>query len=547
MRLNESLRAVISGNLSGYRCILLASELGICFLSDIIKVMDTANQTPNILIIDDDDGLRYSLKRVLSGRNYDVLEADSGEAGLVVAEQHGPQVILLDNRMPGMSGIEALQHLRCANPNAMIILMTAYGTTQTTIEAMKFGAFDYIMKPFDLKKILALVDAALAASKDLMRSNDLEEPASGLSAEDLEGGIIGSSAAMQQVFKTIGQVAASEVTVMVTGESGTGKELIARAIYQNSLRAQQPYIAVNCAAIPENLIESELFGHEKGAFTGATTQRIGKFELCDCGTIFLDEIGDMALSTQTKILRALQEGEIQRVGSSETIKVNVRMLAATNKPLEEMVKEKTFREDLYYRLNVVRIQLPPLRERMEDVPQLVDFVLKRLARDSKADAKLISPEVLALLAKYPWPGNVRELENMIYRSAVMAQGETILLKDLPQELLQTVAPLPLAKPDVGEESSSDVALPPPVALAELSVAGSAVEPLQMLGGQVEDPFDLVYKQVRRLNGNNVLEHIERGIVSCALAEAGGKQVKAAEILGITRATLRKRIDQYELR
>ena len=508
--------------------------------------MDTANQTPKILIIDDDDGLRYSLKRVLSGRNYDVLEADSGEAGLLVAEQHSPQVILLDNRMPGMSGIEALQHLRCANPNAMIILMTAYGTTQTTIEAMKFGAFDYIMKPFDLKKILALVDAALAASNDLIRSNNLEEPASGLSAEDLEGGIIGSSSAMQQVFKTIGQVAASEVTVMVTGESGTGKELIARAIYQNSLRAQQPYIAVNCAAIPENLIESELFGHEKGAFTGATTQRIGKFELCDGGTIFLDEIGDMALSTQTKILRALQEGEIQRVGSSETIKVNVRMLAATNKPLEEMVKEKTFREDLYYRLNVVRIQLPPLRERMEDVPQLVDFVLKRLARDSKADAKLISPEVLALLAKYLWPGNVRELENLIYRSAVMAQGETILIKDLPQELLQAVALLPVAKPEAVDESSSDVASPP-VALAEPSVAASAVESPQMLGGQVEDPFELVYKQVRRLNGNNVLEHIERGIVSCALAEAGGKQVKAAEILGITRATLRKRMDQYELR
>ena len=225
-----------------------------------------------------------------------------------MAEQHNPQVILLDNRMGGMSGIEALQHLRGINPNAMIILMTAYGTTQTTIEAMKFGAFDYIMKPFDLKKILSLTESALASSQDLDKAAQ-EDTGVRVSPEDIEGGIIGSAPAMQGVFKTIGQVAASDVTVMVTGESGTGKELIARAIFQNSLRSKQPYIAVNCAAIPENLIESELFGHEKGAFTGATNQRIGKFELCDGGTIFLDEIGDMALSTQTKILRALQEGK----------------------------------------------------------------------------------------------------------------------------------------------------------------------------------------------------------------------------------------------
>lgn len=510
--------------------------------------MDTAHKIPKILIIDDDDGLRYSLKRVLSGRNFEVLEAPSGEEGLVMAKEHSPQVILLDNRMKGMSGMEALQHLRGVNPNAMIILMTAYGTTQTTIEAMKFGAFDYIMKPFDLKKILALTDAALASSIDLSRANNLDEQSERVSTEDLEGGIIGSSSAMQTVFKTIGQVAASDVTVMVTGESGTGKELIARAIYQNSLRSQQPYIAVNCAAIPENLIESELFGHEKGSFTGATSQRIGKFELCDGGTIFLDEIGDMALSTQTKILRALQEGEIQRVGSSETIKVKVRMLAATNKPLEEMVKEKTFREDLYYRLNVVRIQLPPLRERMEDVPQLIDFVLKRLARESKADAKLISPEALAVLAKYRWPGNVRELENLIYRSAVMAQGETILIKDLPQEVVVAVGGAPATSAAAKAVEAAAAELPP---VAELPTAVESTttpeEPEQLLGGQLEDPFDVVYKKVRKEEGSNVLEHVERGIIACALAEAGGKQVKAAEILGITRATLRKRIDQYGLR
>ena len=493
--------------------------------------MSTTTITPKVLIIDDDDDLRYSLKRVLSGRQYEVIEAGSGEDGLVKAEKHSPHVILLDNRMSGMSGMEALQHLRGINPNAMIILMTAYGTTQTTIEAMKFGAFDYIMKPFDLKKILTLTESAIAASKGLDKAGK-EEATPSVSKEDIDGGIIGSSSAMQEVFKMIGQVAASDVTVMITGESGTGKELIARAIFQNSLRAQKPYIAVNCAAIPENLIESELFGHEKGSFTGATNQRIGKFELCDGGTIFLDEIGDMALTTQTKILRALQEGEIQRVGSSDTIKVNVRMLAATNKPLEEMVKEKAFREDLYYRLNVVRVQLPPLRERKEDVPQLIEFVLKRLARDSKIGRKTISPEALTLLNQHRWPGNVRELENLIYRSAVLAQGEMILIKDLPQEVVQAIDGGPSA--DTADSSAA---------------AEDINEPLKdevLIGQAISDPSDAVYRDLRERHGNNILEHAERALIARALKESNGKQIKAAEILGMTRATLRKRIDQYDL-
>lgn len=494
------------------------------------------------MIVDDDNDLRYSLKRVLSGRQYEVLEAASGEEGLTMAEKHRPHVILLDNRMGGMSGMEALQHLRGINPNAMIILMTAYGTTQTTIEAMKFGAFDYIMKPFDLKKILSLTESAVAASKDLDKAGK-EETGSAVSKEDVEGGIIGSSSAMQEVFKMIGQVAASDVTVMITGESGTGKELIARAIFQNSLRAKKPYIAVNCAAIPENLIESELFGHEKGSFTGATNQRIGKFELCDGGTIFLDEIGDMALTTQTKILRALQEGEIQRVGSSETIKVKVRMLAATNKPLEEMVKEKTFREDLYYRLNVVRIQLPPLRERKEDVPQLIDFVLKRLARDSKADIKSISPEALALLNQYRWPGNVRELENIIYRSAVLAQGEMILIKDLPQEVVQAIGASMPAAASTATPVSEPAASDDPVETAD---APLPLPEETLLGQPPTDPYDAVYKDLRDTHKTNILEHAERALIARALDESGGKQVKAAEILGMTRATLRKRIDQYDL-
>ena len=498
--------------------------------------MDSKENRPTVLVIDDDDDLRYSLKRVLSGRGYEVVEANSGEAGLDVAKQADPQVILLDNRMPGMSGIEALQHLRGIRPNAMIILMTAYGTTQTTIEAMKFGAFDYIMKPFDLKKILSLTESALAASQDLDKAANgpVAEASPKVSAEDIEGGIIGSSPAMQAVFKTIGQVAASDVTVMITGESGTGKELIARAVYRNSLRASQPYIAVNCAAIPENLIESELFGHEKGSFTGATSQRIGKFELCDGGTIFLDEIGDMALPTQTKILRALQEGEIQRVGSSETIRVNVRMLAATNKPLETMVREKTFREDLYYRLNVVRIQLPALRERREDVPALVDFMLKRLSAERKAQAAMIAPDALALLGRHDWPGNVRELENLVYRSAVMAQGDTILVKDLPDELLDAVG----YRPD-SPGSASDADDP-------AGDGGTSAQGEVEVGAVALDPLGAAYESLRREHSGNLLEHAERAIIARALKECGGKQAKAVDLLGISRATLRKRIDQYGL-
>jgi len=307
------------------------------------------------------------------------------------------------------------------------------------------------------------------------------------------------------------------------------------------LRSQKPYIAVNCAAIPENLIESELFGHEKGSFTGATNQRIGKFELCDSGTIFLDEIGDMALTTQTKILRALQEGEIQRVGSSETIKVDVRMLAATNKPLEAMVEDKTFREDLYYRLNVVRIKLPPLRDRMEDVPLLTDFALKRLKQDRKAHVSAVSPEALATLMKYTWPGNVRELENIIYRSAVMAQSDTILTKDLPREILSAVGAEIPASNAAGPEVAQKVVDGGASACTD-ALGGDAV----LLGAPEEDAFDGAYRHLRSEQGNNILEHAERELIQRALKEAGGKQVKAAEILGMTRSTLRKRIDQYDL-
>jgi len=391
---------------------------------------------PHILVVDDDTEVRYSLNRVLSSQHYRVAEAASGEEGVAAVKRQPPDVVLLDNRMTGMTGLETLQHIRAANPKQLVILMTAYGTAQTAIEAMKFGAFDYVVKPFDPAKVIALVESALSTQADIRSAGGVQPV---INSEDHKEGIVGASGPMQQVFKIIGQVAASDVTVMITGESGTGKELVARSIHRHSHRSGKPFVAINCSAIPENLIESELFGHERGSFTGATAQRLGKFEVCDGGTIFLDEIGDMTATTQTKILRVLQEGEIQRVGSSETLKVNVRVIAATNKDLETLVKEKEFREDLYYRLNVVRLRLPPLRERVEDVPQIVDFFLHNLAKGKKTKARRVSPEALAILCRHNWPGNVRELENMIYRSAVIAQGDAILPKDLPEEVRQSTA------------------------------------------------------------------------------------------------------------
>lgn len=386
---------------------------------------------PRILVIDDDTEVRYSLNRVLSSQQYQVVEAPSGEEGVAAVKKQAPDVVLLDNRMTGMSGLETLQHIRATNPKQLVIFMTAFGTAQTAIEAMKFGAFDYVVKPFDPPKLLALVESALRTQAD-SKSAAGYKPV--INTEEHKEGIIGTSVPMQQVFKIIGQFAASDASVMITGESGTGKELVARSLHRHSHRAAKGFIAVNCAAIPENLIESELFGHERGSFTGATAQRLGKFELCDGGTIFLDEIGDMTPTTQTKILRVLQEGDIQRVGGVETIKVNVRVIAATNKDLEQLVREKKFREDLYYRLNVVRVRLPPLRERAEDVPQIVDFFVQNLAKAKKVKARKVSPEALALFTAYPWPGNVRELENVVYRSAVAATGDTILPKDLPEEV-----------------------------------------------------------------------------------------------------------------
>ena len=521
-----------------------------------------------VLIIDDDAEIRYSLDRVLVGQGLQVISADSGEKGIETAKLEKPTLIFLDNRMGGISGIETLQHLRTAAPQSLVILMTAYGTTQTAIEAMKHGAFDYVLKPFDLAKLKELVSKALKASKDSLNSEDAYEHL--LNSADYAEGIVGSGEKMQQVLKQVGQVAASEATIMITGESGTGKELVARCIHRHSHRSDAPFHAVNCAAIPENLIESELFGHEKGSFTGATEAKAGQFELCHGGTLFLDEIGDMQLPTQTKILRAIQEGEIQRVGATKVKKVDVRLLAATHKNLEEMVQEKTFREDLYYRLNVVRIKTPALRERMEDLPELVDFMLQRLNSEKSTGTAEISKEAMDLLGRYPWPGNVRELENVLHSASVISKGKRILSKDLPATLISEIENKPSS-----ESKSDDKQEAQPSVFAEVHDSGDQtpsvsspskpqddrinfgeknVKDGQEFSGSnapssisIEESFDIAYAHARQNTDRNLIETVEKEIIQRALKECGGNQVKASALLGITRATLRKRIDVFEIR
>jgi nitrogen regulation protein NR(I) len=512
---------------------------------------DLATKQPTILVIDDDAEVRYSLGRVLSSKKYQVVEAASGELG-VAAVKKGPHpdLIFLDIRMSGMSGIEALQHIRSVNPKQLVVLMTAFGTAQTAIEAMKYGAFDYIMKPFDPAKVLTIAENALKAHADMRAVVDYKPT---INSDDYKEGIVGSSPVMQEVFKIIGQVTASDVTVMITGESGTGKELVARSIWKHSHRASKPFIAVNCAAIPDNLIESELFGHEKGSFTGAANQRLGKFELCDGGTIFLDEIGDMALATQTKILRVLQQGEIQRVGGVDTIKVDVRILAATNKDLEEMVKAKTFREDLYYRLNVVRIRMPALRERVDDVPQIVDFCLQNLVKQKKARTSKVSPEAMAVLVRYRWPGNVRELENVIYRSAVIAQGDTILLKDLPAEVREAagvVPSMPATAPVSGSGSASPFEAARTTSAESSALATAQVVAESIASGEpalsVERALDFLHTEFSQ-HAEPIMERLEREMIVRVLAATEGNLLKASEKLGMTRATLRKRVDELGLK
>jgi DNA-binding NtrC family response regulator len=452
-----------------------------------------------ILVVDDEADVAYSFQRVLAEEPVEVVGVTSGLEGLKRLKKEPYDLVLLDVRIGTEHGIEIFRQIRKEHPKQLVIVMTAHGTAQTAIEAMKLGAFDYILKPFDVPELLSILRRALQTAASMRELVPTDGKSSG---EEKSPGLIGASPAMQKIYKLVGQVARSDAAVLLIGESGTGKELVARAIYANSSRAARPYVAINCAAIPDALLESELFGHERGAFTGALSQRIGKFERADGGTIFLDEIGDMPLALQAKLLRVLQNGEFQRVGGDQTLRTQVRVIAATNRDLAIMVKEKSFREDLFYRINVVQIQLPPLRDRPEDVLPLAEHFLKRAEKERGLKFSAASKKALQ---GWSWPGNVRELENVVSRAVVCAAAESIEPGDLPPEILG-----------------------------------------QGVGGMTPGDW---WKKVEEVagKGGDLLAAGEKLLVERALNDAGGNVKRASEILGVTRAALRTRVDRYGLK
>ena len=468
-------------------------------MSPKVKVVVPGRQ--RVLVIDDEKDVAYSFQRVLAEEPVEVVGVNSGEEGMKQMGKNGADLVLLDVRIGEENGLEILRQIRKAHPRQLVIVMTAHGTAQTAIEAMKHGAFDYLLKPFDVPELLAVLRRALQTAASMKELTAAPVGKKTVVDAGPVPGLIGTSASMQRIYKLVGQVARSDATVLLMGESGTGKELVARAIYANSPRAARPYVAINCAAIPDTLLESELFGHERGAFTGALTQRIGKFERADGGTIFLDEIGDMPLALQAKLLRILQNGEFQRLGGDQTLRTKVRVIAATNKDLTAMVKAKAFREDLFYRLNVVMIQLPPLRERTEDILPLAEYFLHR---DGKGQQLKFSAAARKALQSHVWPGNVRELENAVQRAVVCATAETIEPGDLSMEF----------------NRSSSVA-----------VAGG----------------DWWASLKSSFPGGDLLAAAEKMLVEKALQEAGGNVKKASEILGVTRAALRTRVERYQLK
>ncbi len=470
---------------------------------------------PTLLVVDDEKNVLYAVERTLRTDELRIITAQTGRAGITQVEREKPDAVLLDVRLPDLSGLDVLKELRAIDPKLPVIVMTTHGTAETAIEAMQRGAFDYLLKPWNLDELTDLVNQALEAGR-LSHVRALIDPAT--ESDGRVDRVIGRSPAMQSVFKEIGRIAAQNVSVLILGESGTGKELVARAIYDHSRRSEQPFLAINCAAIPETLLESELFGHEKGAFTGADRVRIGKFEQAHRGTLFLDEIGDAAAATQSKILRVLQDGKFERVGGNETIHVDVRIIAATSRNLDQAMQQKQFRPDLYFRLNTFTLALPPLRERADDIPLLAGYFLERHRRDLTVDVRGISPEALEALARHNWPGNVRELEIAIKFALVHAPGDVITPSALPASVGGQVD-------GISCESTSS---------GELELADVREMIRRLLSQGTANLSETVHGAVDRV----LLEQV--------LASVGGHQARAAEILGLSRNTLRSRLQQLGL-
>ncbi len=469
-----------------------------------------------LMVIDDDAGIRMAIKEVLQSDTLRVITAENSSDGLRQMREEFPQVVLLDIRLGNESGIDVFHALREINPKALVIFITGHGTTDTAIEAMKLGAIDYLLKPLDFNQLEQVIGQALKISR-LMHI-----PAA---VESLEGDVddsdrlIGTGPAMQAIFKQIGRIAPQNINVLILGESGTGKELVARAIYHHSRRNQSPLLAINCAAIPDTLLESELFGHEKGAFTGAEHRRLGKFEQCHSGTIFLDEVGDMPITTQAKILRLLQEGQFQRVGGNETITVDVRVIAASNQPIEAMIKAGTFRRDLYYRLRGVTLKLPPLRERLEDIPELAHYFLFRISRQLGSVVQSISPESLDKLRQYDWPGNVRQLQSVIREALIVSTGPELLPEFLPLEF----------EHDLSNEIDSPTDFGP---------IGNDM--WRALGDYVDQALKEKWPDIYR----QALAQFDRLLVGHAMKQADGLQIRAAQLLGLSRPTLRAKLRSF---
>jgi len=465
-----------------------------------------------ILIIDDDDQLRKSFEKLLTEEGYSVEGAASGEAGLKKIRVNPPDIVVLDMRLPGMNGIEVFEAIHERDPKLPVIIMTAFGTTETAIEATKMGAFDYILKPFDIPDMLATIEQALESSRFMRLPVDMNAIPEKASRE----AIIGRSRPMQDVYKAIGRVSPTDATVLIRGDSGTGKELVARAIYQHSLRSNKPFLVINCVAIPENLLESELFGYERGAFTGASHRRIGKIEQANHGTVLLDEIGDMPASIQAKILRLLQEKSIERLGGRETIPVDVRIIAATNRDLEAALGEGRFREDLYYRLKVVTIWLPPLRERAGDIPLLIDYFLPRFASEVAIDNPGITEEAKRMLTGYLWPGNVRELANILQKALIFNRGVPIGAEDINQ-----------------------------------AISGKTPSRENSREADNHGIRQWIREELSSRRHDNIFDACMDSFASILIGEAlnltGGNRSKAAKLLGLSRPTLHSKIEKYRIK
>jgi two-component system nitrogen regulation response regulator GlnG len=463
-----------------------------------------------LLLIDDDRSLRTLIAGALKGIEVELLVAATAGEGIALLKSGEPDVVLLDVMLPDMSGIEACRQIHAIAPKVPVIFITAGGSSDTAIEAMKLGAFDYLLKPLDLARVHELVTQALEIRRLMHVPVQLQVADDTNLSGDL---LIGRTPQMQDVYKAIGRVAPQDVATLIRGESGSGKELVARAIYHHSRRAGGPFLAVNCAALTESLLESELFGHEKGSFTGATGQRIGKFEQCNEGTLFLDEVGDMSPLVQSKVLRVLQEQRFERVGGTQTIQTDVRIIAATNRDLEKMVVEGEFREDLFYRLNGFTIQLPPLRERTEDIRILLDWYLARFRRELGKEVQGIAPDALEMLLNYRWPGNVRQLQNVVRQALVQSTGPVLISAFFPRELTAS----PVASPADGNHDPE---------ASEANLQSFIADRLRMGSEQLHA---------------ETIDMVERFLITTVLRHTDGNQSKAAEILGITRGSLRHKI------